>query len=398
MPGIAALCVAYVLSQFFRACLAVMTPYLTADLSMTASELATASGAWFALFALAQFPVGIWLDRYGPKGTATALLLFAVVGCVLFASATSPAMVIAAMALIGIGCSAVLMAAFYLFARNFSPAVFATWGSTFVGVGSLGNIAGTSPFVAAIEAIGWRGTMYSLAAISLASALAVFLLVRNPPARPAGTPTGGYRELIMNRDLWPVFVCIAFGYAIAAGIRGLWSGPFLLDVFALDAAGIGTSTLAIAMALVAGAFAFGPADRIFDTRKWVVFTGGAVVGLSCAALAIVGPQSLTAAVALMAAVGFFGAGYAVQMAHGRAFIPTHLTGRGVTLMNFFSIGGAGLLQFVTGQVVTLSTDPADPAYAYRVLFAFYAVVMTLSLLVYLFSRDIRPSQEAGRVA
>ncbi|NCM98068.1 MAG: MFS transporter, partial [Rhodobacterales bacterium] len=71
--GIACLVLAYVLSQFFRACLAVLTPVLQADLGASAADLASASGLWFLTFAAMQLPVGWALDRVGPRLT-TALL------------------------------------------------------------------------------------------------------------------------------------------------------------------------------------------------------------------------------------------------------------------------------------------------------------------------------------
>ena len=59
-------------------------------------------------------------------------------------------------------------------------------------------------------------------------------------------------------------------------------------------------------------------------------------------------------------IGLCGGSYGLLMAHARAFVPAHLTGRGVTLMNFFSIGGVGVMQFATGGVVTAASVPGDP--------------------------------------
>jgi hypothetical protein len=78
------------------------------------------------------------------------------------------------------------------------------------------------------------------------------------------------------------------------------------------------------------------------------------------------------------------------MAHARAFVPAHLTGRGVTLMNFFSIGGVGVMQFATGGVVTAYSVPDDPVPGYVALFSFYALAVGAAVLIYLFSRDARP--------
>ncbi|MGO4836644.1 MFS transporter, partial [Rhizobiaceae sp. 2RAB30] len=89
-------------------------------------------------------------------------------------------------------------------------------------------------------------------------------------------------------------------------------------------------------------------------------------------------------------VGLFGSAYGLLMTHARAFVPAHLIGRGVTLMNFFAIGGVGVMQFATGGVVTANAVPGEPAAAYTALFAFYAAMLGISLLVYLFAKDAPP--------
>jgi len=148
--GIITLMLGYVLSQFYRAFLAVLTPVLETDLGASKADLATASGAWFLAFALMQIPVGEALDRIGPRRTTAAALLVGAVGAALFAMAETPAMLSVAMALIGVGCSPVLMASFYIFARTFTPAVFGTLAGVTIGVGSLGNIAASLPLTLAV--------------------------------------------------------------------------------------------------------------------------------------------------------------------------------------------------------------------------------------------------------
>jgi sugar phosphate permease len=395
MAGIAALCLAYVLSQFYRSFLAVLVPYLMQDLAMTRGELAAASAAWFIAFALMQFPIGVWLDNHGPRRTSAWLhALAGGGGALLFAFAVAPWMVIVAMALIGIGCAPVLMAAFYLFARNHDPARFATLGATFIALGTLGNIAGSAPLAAAVAAWGWRPSAIALAGFTVAVGIAVYVFVRDPQSvrRGEGEDRDGYLTMLSIRALWPIFPAILLGYAVAAGIRGLWVTPFLQDVHGLGALDAGRVTLYMAIALSLGSLAYGPLDRLFDSRKKVVFGGNLIVLAGCAALAAMPQMPLASAALLLTAIGFFGASYAVQLAHGKAFMPPHLIGRGVTLMNFFSIGGVGAMQYLTGMVVEAGDVAGEPAVAYGALFAFYSVTLALALAAYAFSRDARPSQ------
>lgn len=395
MAGIAALAIGYVLSQFYRSFMAVLTPVLTTELGMTKVDLSVASGAWFAVFALAQFAVGVWLDRFGPRRTASIMLaLFGGAGAILFSLAGAPWMVVAAMALIGLGCSPILMSALFIYARNFSPARFAVLASWTIAFGTAGNVMGAAPLAEAAQVFGWRTAMVALGLFTLLTAGAIALFVRDP-AKPEGVAHGasglsGYRELFSIRYLWPIMPLTALNYAPATGIRGLWTGPYLADVYGADSILIGQVAMFMALAMVGGAFLYGPLDQIFRTRKWVAVTGNTVTVLVLVFLALNPMAGLTATTLLFIVIGLAGGSYGLLMAHARAFVPAHLTGRGVTLMNFFSIGGVGMMQFATGGVVTAWSAPGEPTSGYVALFAFYALMVGLAVIVYLLSRDARP--------
>lgn len=393
MAGIAALAVAYFLSQFYRSFLAVLTPALSTELGATKAELSFASGAWFIAFALMQFVVGVSLDRYGPRRTVSLLLgIGAGGGAIVFAAATSPTMITLAMVLIGIGCSPVLMGPLFIFAKTFPPARFAVLASWFVAVGSLGNVVGAAPLAAAAEAFGWRPVMIGLGIITILVSILLHLLVRDPAPEPHGGSTGfsGFGELLRLKVLWLIIPLTAINYAPGAGIRGLWAGPYLADVHGADALAIGQVTLFMAIGMVVGSFLYGPLDTLLRTRKWVAAGGNAICLAAIVVLAANPAIGVFSATVLFVVIGVTGMSYGMLMAHARAFLPPHLTGRGVTLMNFFSIGGVGVMQFATGGVVTAATVPGEPAMAYQALFVFYAATLSLALAIYLFSRDARP--------
>lgn len=392
MAGIAALAIGYVLSQFYRSFLAVLTPSLIAEIGMTKAQLSAASGIWFVTFALSQFAVGVALDRFGPRRTAALFIAFGGAGgAFLFAAATQPWMVIAAMALIGIGCAPILMAVLFIFAKKYSPVRFAVLSSWMVAFGTAGNVIGAAPLAATAEAFGWRPVMATLAFVTLVTAVAVAAFVRDPQtsgARAAGL--SGYLELIRMKVLWPIIPLTALNYAPATGIRGLWAGPYLTDVYGADALQIGEVTLFMAFAMVAGAFLYGPLDTIFRTRKWVALGGNAIALAAVFYLATNVATDLVVTTTVLVVIGLFGGSYGLLMAHARAFIPAHLTGRGVTMMNFFSIGGVGVMQFATGGVVTANIVPGEPVAAYEALFIFYAATLAIALLIYLAAKDARP--------
>jgi MFS family permease len=385
-PAIACLILAYVLSQFYRACLAVLAPVLATDLGATAGDLANASGLWFLTFAAMQIPVGWALDRFGPRRLASTLLaLGGGGGAALFAVASTPGAVLWAMALIGVGCAPVLMSSYYLFARTLKPARFGTMASLVLGIGTLGNVASATPLAMAVEALGWRGALWGLAAITLATAAALALVVRDPP-RLRSADTGSVLGLLALPALWPIFLMMAVCYMPVAALRGFWLGPYYADVFGAGAVEIGNAALVMGLAMVAGTFAFGPLERHFRTRKWLILIANLTVAFAILGLWAFGTEGGWTTLALFTVVGLFGTSFPMVIAHGRAFVPDHLVGRGVTLLNLFGIASVGIAQVLTGYLHG-ATAPVPPEAPYQAIFLAIALVTLAGCAVYAFSQD-----------
>ncbi|MEO1107247.1 MAG: MFS transporter [Pseudomonadota bacterium] len=384
--GLVVLCLAYVLSQFFRAFLAVLSLDLERDIGATPEDLAFASGLWFLVFAAMQIPVGWALDRVGPRLTAAVLLLVGGAGgAVVFAVATSAVHVSIAMALIGVGCSPVLMASYFIFAREYPPARFATLAAVMLGVGSVGNLVASYPTALAAEMLGWRATLLGLALVSAVVALGIWISVHDP-AKVETEHKGSVLDLLKEPALWLILPLMLVAYAPSAALRGLWAGPYLNDVFGLSTTQIGTATLIMGAAMIAGTFTYGPLDRILGTRKWVIFGGNALAAVALGLLCLWINSAIWVSVLLLAVIGFLGASFPVIMAHGRAFVPPHLVGRGVTLLNLFGIGGVGIAQFATGRIHAANVVAGANA-PYLAIFSFFAVTLAIGCVIYLFSRD-----------
>jgi predicted MFS family arabinose efflux permease len=295
------------------------------------------------------------------------------------------------MLLIGAGCGSIYMGAIYLFGRIAAPQRFALLCSWLLGLGTAGNLLAASPLAFVAQSIGWRGAMIGMAAATALSALSVLLLIRDPVRITThGTRGlfGGVSDILKIRSLWPLLPITAVSYAVVLAERGLWAGPYFSSVFGLEPVARGNALLVMAAAMSAGAMAYGPLDRLLGTRKWVVFGGVGVTALCFAALALPG-LSLSAAVIVMGLLGGFGMTYGVLMAHGRSFVPDHLLGRGITLLNVLFIGGAGVLQPLSGALMKRMAD-APPEQSYATLHLIFAGLLALSLAVYVFSQDNPP--------
>ncbi|HEU6442927.1 MAG TPA: MFS transporter, partial [Microvirga sp.] len=161
---VASLVAIYAVSQFLRNSVGVIANDLARELSLSATQTGLLSSAFFLTFAAVQIPIGILIDRYGPKRVLLATTVVAVAGTVLFALAPSASLLIAARALMGLGCSTFFMAPLVIYARRFPPERFAVLTSIQMGGANLGTLAATAPLAASAAAIGWRGSFLAVAA------------------------------------------------------------------------------------------------------------------------------------------------------------------------------------------------------------------------------------------
>lgn len=229
-----AFAMAYFLSALVRAVTATLSPVLSTELALTASDLGLLAGGYFFGFALTQLPLGAWLDRHGPRRVILAFLGVAVLGCAAFALATSFAGLLAARVLTGMGVSACLMAPLTGYRRWLPPATQLRANSWMLMTGSLGMVASTLPVQWLMPVLGWRGLFWLLAALVLVSMLGLAALV--PAWRKATDALSPAQAPVGYRDIWrhPYFRQMLpigfFNYGGMVAVQTLWAGPWMVKV------------------------------------------------------------------------------------------------------------------------------------------------------------------------
>jgi len=283
------------------------------------------------------------------------------------------------------------MAAYYIFALDYPPKRFAFLAALMVGIGTLGNIVASYPTTLAAETIGWRAALWLLSGVATLTAIGIWIAVRDP-LKEAGAQKGSFAEVLRIRALWFIFPLMLVSYAEVGALRGLWIGPYLTEVFGAEPRLIGQATLAMGIAMVIGPMVYSPLDSIFGTRKWVIFAGSAGMLLATFGMILLVDTSVMWVIILMCAIGLFGSTYPAIMSHGRSLLPRHLVGRGVTLLNLFSVGGVGVAQFITGRIYATNSDASSAAAPFSMILIFFACALAIGLVVYLFSTDTKPDK------
>ena len=403
---VAALVGIYVLSQFFRNALAVIGPDLAREFDLDAARLGLLSSIFFLAFALAQVPLGVAIDRWGPKPAMLATAALMIASTLMFALAPDYRLLSVARLLMGLGCCSFFMAPLALYAELFRPEKFSTVTGIHVGGGSFGMLAATAPLAWFAGQWGWRNAFLTAAAVATFMAIIVALFVheRAEVIAHRRARTESLRETFAGvvaatrvRGFWPVFFLQAANYSAFAAVAGLWVGPWLAQTYGLPLDSRGRMTLVLAVCQIAGLFFWGASDRWFRSYRRPVLTGAAL-SVVIMALAAVFPLPAAVLPVFLALYGFCLGNSSVLTAHGKSLFPRNLTGRGLTLLNTGTMGGAFFQQFLTGLAIEAFgfnlVDGARlyPPEAFRLVFGLIAIQLALAALFYLRAPETHPSR------
>lgn len=375
----------YYLSYLLRTVNAVISPAITGELGLSAAQLGLLTSMYFLAFGLAQIPVGIALDRYGPRRVESALLLLAGVGAALFALGDSIGGLGVARALIGLGVSACLMGALKGFALWYPPERQSSMTGFVMACGAMGALTASAPLEAAMPLLGWRGVFWGIAAAALATSV---ILWRSLPQEAAAGGQGSLGAVL--KSVGAVFVAPAFlrfaGSSLFfvggfMALQSLWAVPWLMHVEGLALADAARTLLLLNLGMLTGQLSIG----VFGVRMarhgvrplQMLHVGyGALLLVQAAILFGVGPVSL-----LWFLIGALSAVNSQAYLAASNDFPREMFGRVSTSINLMVFLGAFVVQWGFGLALDLlrTWGWAMPQ-ALRFTFAALLVLQVLSYL------------------
>jgi MFS family permease len=375
----------YFLSYLYRVVNAVLAPDLVADLGIGPGSLGMLTSTYFITFASFQLPLGVLLDRFGPRKTEAFLLLFAGLGAFLFSRAETLSGLVVGRALIGFGVSACLMAAFKAYVLWFPRERWPLVNGFQMAAGGLGALAATTPVEAALQVTNWRGIFTGLAILTILIAAAVYAVVPEKERERQGeglrVQLEGVKQVFTSMEFWRTAPLTTMSQAGFLSIQGLWAGPWLRDVARLERMAVAQVLFGVAVAMVAGFIVLGAlAERLARSGISVLTTAVTGMGLFMIvqAFIILGIGDL--ARPLWVLFGFIGtSGIIAYAALSRRF-PAQLSGRVTTGVNLLVFIAAFAGQWAIGAIIGLWPVSEAGNYARQGYRAGFAVMLGLQVL------------------
>ena len=375
----------YLLSYLYRMVNAVISPDLLRDLALSPGALGLLTGAYLIAFAALQLPIGMLLDRFGPRRVEPALLVLAGMGALAFAAADGLAGLVAARALIGAGCAACLMSPLKAIATWYPVERQSSLAGWMMVAGGSGALLATTPLETALTVMTWRSVFAALAAATFVVAAAIWLRVPDVPANPRvvglAVQWRGLRGVFAHPRFWWIVPVGALGIGSFFAVQGLWSVPWLMEVEGYTRAIAARHLFVMGVVMLVGYVALGAcATRL--ARQGIharhLFAAGYALNLLALAAILV---RLPGTYLWWAA---YGAGATVNVLAFTLLndgLARELAGRANTAVNLLMFAGSFAAQWGIGLVVDEARRSLglDAAGGLRLAFA---VVLTLYVLSY----------------
>jgi MFS family permease len=340
------------ISQVYRATNAVLAPWLVSDLHLGTRELGLLSAGFFYTFAVAQIPIGIFLDRAGAKRIMIVLSFVGMAGALMFSLAQGLAVGLAGRLLIGVGMACNLMGPLKLMTEWFSAKIFASLSGLLFAIGTLGSMVSATPLALMAERFGWRLSVQAIIAFHLVITLALFWVVRDrpdpsvsspvPAPRPPGAlPLFGHlKRLLRSRDYWIISAGTFVRYGTHAALQTLWAGPLLMEALGFTPLQAGNILILMNLGLIVGGPLWGVVSDRLRTAKWVIAVGLLLLAAITFVLRGLPPgTSQFAAGIVFFAFGIVSASGMHVYAHVKSLFPKEMAGAAMSGTNFFTMMG-----------------------------------------------------------
>jgi len=381
----------YFLSYLYRSTNAIIAPQLVAEVDLGAGDLGLLTAAYFFAFAAVQIPLGVLLDRFGPRRVQSALLLFAALGAVLFAIGENKEALALGRGLIGVGVAGSLMSSFKAITIWFPQDRWPLINGCFMAMGGLGAVSATVPLETALLYIDWRGIFFALAAVTLLVSAVIFMCVPEKPSTGQGASLraqfAGLRRIYTDRVFWRFAPITIAALSVNMSVQSLWAGPWLRDVAGFSRDVTATYLFVLTASMTVGFVLVGAIADIMERRGVKlehVLGWGTVVFLAAQAVLVLrlDPAALWPWIVFGLSMYFT----ALTFTHLTRHFPPAYSGRALTGINLLIFGCVFLTQYATGAIIDLWPPNDDGGYrviAYSAAFGIFLIVQIIAFAWFL---------------
>ena len=400
----------YFYAFFQRVTPSVMVSDLMHEFAATAVILGNLSAFYFFAYASLQFPLGVLLDRFGPRRVMAASLLIAAFGSLLFGFAESLPAAYLARLLIGGGTAVALIGTFKLATIWFPPRQFATITGITMFIGTAGAVVGQAPLAALVELMGWRATLIWAAGFGFLLTVLLWFIVRDSTGAPlvgAGRESKsrppllkGLKSVLRNSQTWLAALLSGLHGGPLVTFAGLWAVPYAMTAYGLGRTEAAFLASVVFIGFSAAAPFIGWISNRLASRKIPMIVGASLCLAMWPLILYLPDPPLALVYVIFFFYGFGNGGAILVFAVGREHNAPSLSGAMSGVVNTFGMGSVAVLQPVTGYLLDLlwggQMDAGIRVYSvetFRTAFLIFPACAVAAITVWLFVRETHCRQQ-----
>ncbi len=390
----------YVLSFFHRTAPAAIAGELTQAFAINSAVLGTLAATYFFVYTLLQIPVGVLADTLGPRRIVTAGAAVAGAGSLLFGMASTWEIAAIGRTLVGIGVAVAFIAMLKIIAVWFPSNRFATLVGVAMFAGNLGAVVAGAPLAWIVTVASWRTVFEGLGIVSLALAVASWIVIRDRPQQRGFAPVSAARshtanaswvralsQVLANPATWPgFFVNLGVGGSFLA-FAGLWAVPFLQQVYGMPRNVAAQHASLVLLGVALGALAIGWLSDRLRNRRGVMRAFVFLYALSWIPWLLHWQPSLAMSHGWCFLMGLLIPGFVLTWTVAKEVNRPEHAGMATSVVNVGIFLGAGILQPLVGWVLDRGREAGDLAHAWDNALLLLGGSAALGALATLFVRE-----------
>jgi MFS family permease len=396
----------YCYEYLLRIAPSVMMQDLMQAYHINATVFGNLAAFYYYAYTPMQLPVGVLMDRYGPRRLLTFACLSCAIGSYLFAHAFHIGIAQIGRFLVGFGSAFAFVGVLKLATIWLPPQRFAMIAGLTTSLGMVGGMVGDIYLTALVNQIGWRATVSLSAGAGIVLAIIMYIVIRdNVNERDSSIKKEkrsvdfkeifvGALQIFKKPQIWLCGVVGCFLYLSLTAFAELWGIPYLKA-----AHGLSSQQAAVSISMVFLGWTFGGplTGWISDTmgrRLLPVIIGSIGGGLTIAALLYLPFLSLFGINLLLFLFGLFASAEVIVFAIARESCPANLAASALAIVNMMIMLGGVLFQPLTGYFLDLSWTGGMvdgvrnyTLFSYRIALLTLPIAFVLAALLAFFMRE-----------
>ncbi|RUR00772.1 MFS transporter [Labedella endophytica] len=397
---------AYIVAILQRTTLGVAGVEAADRFDVSAAALSSLAVVQLVVYAAAQIPVGVMIDRIGPRVLLVAGLALMAVGQVVLAIAPDIAVAALGRVLVGLGDAGIFPAVMRLVHSWFSGRNVPQLSQWVGNLGQAGQILSAVPFAWLLHMFGWTPAFLTAGSLALLSTVVVIGVIADRPTDsiepPRASSWGQSLDLLLSSlrrpgtrlGFWAHFVSQSSGTVFTL----MWGFPFMVFGLGLDERLAASMLLVIVVSGVIAGPILGILSARFPYRRsnLVLLVVGLVFSAWTLLLAWPGTPPLAVLIVLLVFLGIGGPGSLIGFDYARTYNPARSLGSANGVVNVGGFLASFVMMFLIGVVIDLlgggstSNEELYRLESFRIAFLVqYLVVGTGVVLLLLTRRTVR---------